>query len=194
MGHNHVACESYSIPHHLTEHIDIVTPTVHFDTRIGSPRKNHATQRPTSSNLGIEQEMAAVKRDLAENQLHGLLGSELDASNPKQGAEVKNALMTLANCDTMITPACLQALYNAPPNTLSMKNNSLGVVEYTPQAFIQVDLNMYFKQFSPSQDGVSPDTHLIDGAVIQTKNQSFNFNGESAWIWSLLCPSSSHNR
>jgi tripeptidyl-peptidase I len=74
------------------------------------------------------------KRPSAESQLHGVLGSALDASNPKQGAEVKNALMTLANCDSMITPAYLQALYNVPPNTLAMKNNSLGVVEYTPQA------------------------------------------------------------
>jgi tripeptidyl-peptidase-1 len=134
----------------------------------------------------------AEKRDLAESQLHGLLGSALDASNPKQGAEVKNALMTLVNCDSMITPACLQALYNVPPNTSAMKNNSLGVVEYTPQAYLQSDLNMYFKQFSPRQDGLSPDTNLIDGAIIQTKNQSFNFNGESAldleFAMSLIFP------
>ncbi|KAE9372810.1 tripeptidyl peptidase-like protein [Stipitochalara longipes BDJ] len=190
MGHNHIACESYSIPHHLTEHVDIVTPTVHFDTRIGSPRKTMKHKNLPEPILELNKRMA--KRDLATRPLHGLLGSELDASNPKQGAEIKNALMTLANCDTMITAACLQALYNAPPNTLSMPNNSLGVVEYTPQAFLQGDLDLYFKQFSPSQVGVSPDTHLIDGASIQTKNQSFNFNGESAldleFAMSLIFP------
>jgi tripeptidyl-peptidase-1 len=110
----------------------------------------------------------------------------------KNGGEVKNALMTPESCDTIITPACLQALYNAPPNTLAMKNNSLGVVEYTPQAFLQPDLNMYFKQFSPKQVGVSPETHLIDGAVIQTTNRSFSFNGESAldleFAMSLIFP------
>ncbi|KUJ13659.1 Pro-kumamolisin [Mollisia scopiformis] len=110
----------------------------------------------------------------------GILGSANDQSNPKQGPQVLNALMTLENCDTMITPPCLQALYNAPPGSMSMKNNTLGVVEYTPQAFLQSDLDMYFKQFEPRLDGVSPNTNLIDGASIQTKNQSFSFNGESA--------------
>jgi len=50
MGHNHVACESYSLPPHLTEHIDIVTPTVHFDTRTGSPGKTiHHKHLPVQS-------------------------------------------------------------------------------------------------------------------------------------------------
>ncbi len=88
--------------------------------------------------------------------------------------------MTLENCDTMITPACLQALYSAPPARAALKNNTLGIVEYTPQAFLQSDLDMYFKQFEPRLDGVTPTTRLIDGASIQTKNQSFSFNGESA--------------
>jgi tripeptidyl-peptidase I len=190
MGHNHIACEAYSVPHHLTDHIDIVTPTIHFDTRIGSPRKTMHHKNLPEPILELNKRMA--KRDFSSRPLHGTLGSELDASNPKQGAEIKNALMTLANCDTMITPACLQALYNAPPNTMSMPNNSLGVVEYTPQAFLQADLDLYFKQFSPQQVGVSPNTNLIDGATIQTKNQSFNFNGESAldlqFAMSLIFP------
>lgn len=88
--------------------------------------------------------------------------------------------MTLENCDTMITPACLQALYNMPPGSMAMKNNTLGVVEYTPQAFLQSDLNMYFKQFAPSLTQTNPNVNLIDGAIVQTQNQSFNFNGESA--------------
>ncbi|PMD54431.1 tripeptidyl peptidase-like protein [Hyaloscypha bicolor E] len=190
MGHNHIACESYSVPHHLTDHIDIVTPTVHFDTRIGSTRKTIHHQNLPEPILELNRRMA--KRDFSSRPLHGTLGSELDASNPKHGAEIKNALMTLENCDTMITPACLQALYNAPPNALSIPNNTLGVVEYTPQAFLQSDLDMFFKQFSPKQVGVSPNTNLIDGATIQTKNQSFSFNGESAldlqFAMSLIFP------
>jgi tripeptidyl-peptidase-1 len=190
MGHNHIACEEYSIPSHLTDHIDIVTPTVHFDTRIGSPRRaQHSTHLPAPI-LDLNKRVEMAKREAL--QPHGLLGSPEDASNPKKGTDVKNALMTLENCDTMITPACLQALYNAPPNSMAVQNNSLGVVEYTPQAFLQSDLNMYFKQFSPQQDGVSPDTNLIDGATIQTKNQSFSFNGESAldleFAMSLIFP------
>jgi tripeptidyl-peptidase-1 len=171
-GHRHVACEQYSIPSHLTEHIDIVTPTVHFDKRIGMPRR-----------LQKHENLPAPLRELNRRTIatpHGLLGSPEDSSNPKQGPSIVNALMTLDNCDTMIMPACLRALYNAPAGSSAIKNNSLGVVEYTPQAFLQSDLDIWFKQFSPSQVGQSPTKNLIDGAVIQTQNQNFSFNGESA--------------
>ena len=192
-GHRHIACEEYSIPSHLVEHIDIVTPTVHFDKRIGMPRR-----------LQKHEKLPAPIHELNRRTVaspHGLLGSPTDASNPKQGAAIENALMTLDNCDTMITPACLRALYDAPAGSTAVNNNSLGVVEYTPQAvsppilyilftdefwlndptqFLQSDLDMWFKQFSPSKVGQAPSTNLIDGAIVQTQNQSFNFNGESA--------------
>ncbi|KAE8443691.1 hypothetical protein EG329_001463 [Mollisiaceae sp. DMI_Dod_QoI] len=172
-GHIHVACDEYSIPEHLAEHIDIITPTVHFDQRIGGPRRtiHHEDLLPPP--------MRELNRRALENN-HGILGSPDDQTNPKEGPQVLNALMTLENCDTMITPACLQALYSAPPARAALKNNTLGIVEYTPQAFLQSDLDMYFKQFEPRLDGVTPTTRLIDGASIQTKNQSFSFNGESA--------------
>lgn len=171
-GHSHIACEQYSVPSYLTEHIDIVTPTVHFDKRIGMPRR-----------LQKHENLPAPLQELNRRTIatpHGLLGSPEDASNPKQGPAVMNALMTLENCDSMITPACLRALYNVPVGSSAVKNNSLGVVEYTPQAFLQSDMDMWFKQFSPSQVGQSPTQNLIDGAIVQTKNQSFSFNGESA--------------
>ena len=36
-----------------------------------------------------------------------------------------------------------------------------------------------YSNFSPSQVGVRPKSVLIDGAVVQTEDQSFDFNGES---------------
>lgn len=171
-GHKHVACEEYSIPSHLSEHIDIVTPTVHFDKKIGTPRRiqNHE-KLPTPLHELNRRELQTP---------HGILGSPNDASNPKQGATVQNALMTLENCDTMITPPCLQALYNVPAGTKAGQNNTLGVVEFTPQAFLQSDMDMWFKQFAPDITQKTPNTNLIDGAIVQTTNKSFNLNGESA--------------
>ncbi|KAF4624398.1 hypothetical protein G7Y89_g13770 [Cudoniella acicularis] len=169
-GHKHIACEEYSIPSHLTEHIDIITPTVDFDKKIGTPRK-----------LQNDDQLPAPLQHLNKRTLgHAIVGSPEDSSSPKQGAAILNALMTLENCDSMITPACLQALYDAPPGSKAARNNTMGVVEYTPQAFLQKDMDMWFKQFSPNQVGKAPNTNLIDGAIIQTTNQSFTFNGESA--------------
>ncbi|PQE15128.1 Pro-kumamolisin protein [Rutstroemia sp. NJR-2017a BVV2] len=170
LGHKHIACHEYSIPSHLTEHIDFVTPTIHFDKRLGTERKQQHHDLPGP----LE---ALNKRGVKP---HGILGMPDDASNPKQGAQVTNALMSLKNCDTMITTQCLQALYNFPPGSKAASNNTLGVVEYTPQAFLQTDLNMWFKQFQPNQQNMAPIVNLIDGAVVQQTNQSFQFNGESA--------------
>jgi tripeptidyl-peptidase-1 len=163
-GHEHIACQDYSIPSHLAEHIDIVTPTIHFDKKIGNPRRtqHHQDLPPPLRELNKRAELTKRQESKVDaSKPHAKIGSPEDQSNPKQGAIVSNALMTLENCDTMITPACLQALYNMPPGSMAMKNNTLGVVEYTPQAFLQSDLDMYFRQFAPSLTQTAPNVKLV---------------------------------
>ncbi|EON95925.1 putative subtilisin-like protein [Phaeoacremonium minimum UCRPA7] len=178
-GHSHVACDKYHVPEHLKEHIDIVTPTVHFDQRIGEARKNKQKALSDEHVQELKKRSDLLKKRQSRPE-HGILGSPSDGSNPKQGATITNALMDLNQCDTMITPACLRALYATPPGTLASANNTLGIVEYTPQAFLQKDLNLYFQQFETRLDGKSPIVQLLDNGVLQTQNQSFSFNGESA--------------
>jgi len=175
-GHPHVACDQYHVPEHLSKHIDIITPTVHFDQRVGHNRQK--TKIPVAEDLQTELK----KRSLSKRQRpeKGIVGGPSDASLPKQGATITNALMSLDQCDTMITPACLRALYATPPGTLSSSNNTLGIVEYTPQAILQSDLDMYFKQFENQLTGKSPIKTFLNNGVLQTTNKSFNFNGESA--------------
>lgn len=172
----HVACEKYHIPEHLVEHIDIITPTVHFDQRLGHERTNQHQQMPEDAVDELK------KRQLGKRQIPvaGIVGRPTDSSNPKQGADVMNAMMDLNQCDRMITPDCLRALYDMPQGSLSSGNNTLGVVEYTPQAFLQTDLDMFFKEFSPKQQNKPPIVTLLDNAIVQTENKSFNLNGESA--------------
>lgn len=172
----HVACEKYHIPEHLVEHIDVVTPTVHFDQRVGHDRTNQYKEMPEDA---VEE---LKKRQLAKREIPvtGIVGRPTDASNPKQGADIFNAMMDLSQCNTMITPECLRALYKIPQGSTASNNNTLGIVEYTPQAFLQSDLDMFFKDFSTKQRGKAPIVTLLDNAIVQTQNQSFNFNGESA--------------
>ncbi|KAK2025215.1 Pro-kumamolisin [Colletotrichum zoysiae] len=185
-GHTHIACDKYHVPEHLVEHIDMITPTVHFDQRIGQQRENNKHK------LQEHQVEELKKRQHSKRQVFEGLGVHDDGKSaaiqgdpdssfaPKQGAFVSNALMDLTQCDTMVTPACLRALYATPPGDLKASNNTLGIVEYTPQAFLQSDLDMYFDEFEPRLKGTSPIVTLIGNAVVQTQNQSFNFNGESA--------------
>lgn len=180
-GHHHVACDKYHVPDHLVDHIDLITPTVHFDQRLGHDRTNKMTPLSDEQDVELKKRMVQ-RRQLSELKVpeHGILGSPDSGFGPKQGASVTNALVSLANCDQMITPACLRALYATPPGSLAASDNTLGIVEYTPQAFLQKDLDIFFEQFEPSLVGQAPIVNLIDNGVLQTENQSFNFNGESA--------------
>ena len=54
-----------------------------------------------------------------------------------------------------------------------------SIVEYTPEAYLQGDLNLFFANFSKSQKQKTPTTDLVDGAVVQTQVEGFDYNGES---------------
>lgn len=173
---HHVACDKYHLPEHLVEHIDIITPTVHFDQGLGHDRgKNH-------KEIPGEDMEELKKRQLARRQqpVTGIVGSPLDGTNPKQGNNIDNAMMDLSQCNTMVTPECLRALYNIPQGTSAMSNNTLGIVEYTPQAFLQSDLNMFFTEFMPKAKDKAPLVSLLANGIVQTQNRTFDFNGESA--------------
>lgn len=186
-GSGHIACEDYSIPTTLINHIDIITPTVHFDRHTGSTRQGKRRDFGAEHHEALE----LVKRETQDLQkrkgapltsFRGKLGSAEDGSNPKQGKGVNNAMASLSTCNTMITPDCLRALYNVPRGKTASENNAIGIVEYTPQAFLQGDLTLFQEQFSTKAAGSStgsPDVDLIDGASLQTEEESFDFNGES---------------
>ncbi|KAI9568885.1 peptidase S8/S53 domain-containing protein [Boletus coccyginus] len=153
-GAEHVACESYHLPEHLSSHVDFVTPTVHFDAKL-------------SKRSGSTQPLRSV----------GLPGS---GNGPKTSGQVLDwtFLNQLTDCDTHITPLCLRVLYGLFYEPFVPEKNSYGIVEYTPQSYLQDDLNMFARNFSSDLYGKSPVLVSIDGGVLST-NASFDNNGES---------------
>lgn len=165
-GQKHVACQEYSIPQELSQHVDLIMPTVHFDTKIvADPSK------------------PKQKRDIPDKLK---LGKPGNGFLPKKGPTIKGPGISpeaaqpfaLTTCNTQITPDCLRALYNLPNGTLA--KSSYGIVEYTPQAFLQSDLNLFYSNLAREiPSGTAPIFDSIDGGVDQTSTQSFNDNGES---------------
>ena len=162
-GQPHVACEEYSIPAHLKEHVDFVTPTLHFDAKVKRQEKRSLQKREkipgTEKGLGMPKSPSLPK-----------LGETLAASK---------LIQELKNCDRQIVPDCLRALYEFPKNKKANPKNSFGIVEYTPQAYVPSDLDMFFSNFSKRSVGERPILDSIDGGVVQQTNMSFGFNGES---------------
>lgn len=160
-GQKHVACEEYSLPSHLKEKVDFVLPSVHFDMKL--------KQRSNDD--------ALAKRDDPVAKAVGQPGSW---STPKLGELISKSkiIKELEDCDVQITPDCLRALYKFGPNLLANSKNSFGIVEYTPQSYLPSDLDLFFQNFSTKQVGNRPIFDSIDGGVLQTIEESFDYNGK----------------
>ncbi|KAH7925917.1 hypothetical protein BV22DRAFT_1010230 [Leucogyrophana mollusca] len=149
-GKEHVACESYHLPAHVAPHVDFVTPTIHFDAKLSKRSNPQIVPKPGN------------------------------AFGPKTtGGTIGTILKELENCHTTITPDCLRALYGVAYVPVAGDKNSYGVVEYTPQAYLQSDLDMFAKEFNTGLEGKPPKVVSILGGVVQTVNQSFGYNAES---------------
>ncbi|KAJ6617128.1 subtilisin-like protein [Mycena sp. CBHHK59/15] len=118
--------------------------------------------------------------------LHEASGAEHVARrgtvSPVLTGAVHTILDELSACDVQITPACLRALYEFVYTPVAAHRNSLGIVEYTPQAYVPADLDMFARNFSsigPSLVGARPVLSAVDGGVVQTIEEGFGVNGES---------------
>ena len=168
-GQPHVACDSYSLPAHIQPHVDFVTPTVHFDAKL-EPVKDKRSLKKRQDNKATKAGNA-VKPGPRSGWLPKL-GRMLPGKN--------SIIQQLEQCDEQIVPNCLRALYEFPADVPANPQNSYGIVEYTPEAYVPSDLDMFFRNFSPAQVGDRPKPQdLIDGAVNQQLNFSFGLNGES---------------
>jgi tripeptidyl-peptidase-1 len=148
-GASQIGCQDYSVPAHVQEHIDLIKPTVQFNPHAAAPR---------GKKRAINRPSTTLKTN---------------------GVKVTKPASTLSNCDNIITPDCLRALYNFHYTPRETKKNSFGIVEFTPQAYLPADLDMFFKNFSATQVGSRPIPIFIDGAILQTIVEDFEFNGES---------------
>ncbi|KAJ7287274.1 peptidase S8/S53 domain-containing protein [Mycena rebaudengoi] len=174
-GKKHVASMSYSVPADLQHHIDIITPTVHFDVVPGKqiPQRESA-QRARAPSPGLNPGSGIKAKPIPAKKI-------LAPSNQAvaQGTTSQN-FYDLARCDTQITPVCLRALYGLNNYTLkAVAKNSYGIVEYTPQAYVPDDLDTFAAIYAPDLVGKRPVVVSIDGGSVQTDQTGFDYNGES---------------
>ena len=95
-GNDHLACDEYSVPPHIQEHVDFITPTVHFDASVKAKKK---------------------RRDL---QTREMIVRPVPGARPAPDAVPQpQVTYSLANCYEYITPDCLRALYNFTNGTLA---------------------------------------------------------------------------
>ena len=161
-GQGQVACTRYHVPEHVQAHIDFITPTVHFDTKILPPQppRKGKEKRTGKSTPG--------------------LGSSLSGSLPKLSFFGGGGILNqLEDCSNNVTPLCLRVLYGIPfALPITNPQNSYGIVEYTPQSYIGTDLDLFFSNYSKFQVQKRPILDSIDGGFVSDA-QNLNLNAES---------------
>ncbi|EMD35310.1 hypothetical protein CERSUDRAFT_116113 [Gelatoporia subvermispora B] len=165
----HIACgQGYTLPADVAPHVDIVLPTVHFDA------KHRGRRSMKRSESGPGDAAGSSGRPVSDAVIQKLDANTLEFAQDADTSE-------LANCDKNITLACLRVLYNFPefPKPASSSNRTIGIVEYTPQAYTPEDLDNFFKTYSPSQVGERPNEVDIDGGTIHVNSTNSNSFGES---------------
>jgi tripeptidyl-peptidase-1 len=107
----------------------------------------------------------------------------------KQAPFMPTNISSLSTCDQVMTPACIQALYQITPNDPYAEvslNNSLGIFE-EGDYYAQQDLNRFFGNFTPYiPNGTHPIPNFIDGAKAPVSLQLAG--GESDLDFQLAYP------
>ncbi|KZT04003.1 subtilisin-like protein [Laetiporus sulphureus 93-53] len=164
--YTYIAChEKYHLPEHVSEHVELVTPTLHFDVK---PRRSPAKLEKFEKRAATSYNSSA----------HSVGQPGFGVSFPKTSGTIQSIISELEDYDEQIVPDCLRALYDFAYVHVS-DGNSIAIVEYTPQAYVPTDLDMFFEQFSPSQVGERPVLDSIDGGYVQSEYTGFSYNGES---------------
>lgn len=151
----YLGCEEYSIPTHLRDYIDFITPSTPITS---SPKIRLNTRYAAGDRLSDSEE---------EERHHLRRGTETDLPS---------------HCGDMITPACLRSLYRFPENDAISPHpeSTLGVVEITLAHWLPSDLDMFFQQYAGTLVGLRPVMHGINGGRWQDiyKGQTWNVEAD----------------
>ena len=131
----------YHVPKHIQKHIDYITP--------GTNLFPSGTQR-LSSGRNRKRETAPKNREHTLSSAHK---PSHQAGDPGD----------LSSCDSVMTPACIKALYKVPPADKANSSNSMGIYSQF-ESYFQLSLNAFFAKFTPNiPQGTHPILASIDG-------------------------------
>ncbi|KAI0675267.1 subtilisin-like protein [Trametes maxima] len=161
-GAEHVSCQhGYHLPEHVSQHVDLVTPTVHFGAITASTtasRGLHA-KRSLTRRAGLRRPSGALKTAVKE---------------------------TSDKCDEQITLSCIRELYDFNYDLVAADRNTIGVVEVGTQNYNEDDLDEFFKRYAPDQVGSRPTLISVDGGYENTSTTDGDLIGESNLDFELV--------
>ncbi|KZP06107.1 subtilisin-like protein [Athelia psychrophila] len=155
-GAEQIGCHSYSVPAHVSEHIDLIRPTVHFKHNPPASSSKDNLKKRTSMHLGTQ---------------HSSPSSNIAATANANAND-------LADCSQLITLDCLRALYKINYTPTQSSINSYGIVELQDDSYEPADLDLFYMKYAKSLVGSRPISVFIDGGQL-VANATAVDHGES---------------
>ncbi|KAJ6177663.1 hypothetical protein N7519_008124 [Penicillium mononematosum] len=141
-GRLHVACREYHVPSSVREHVDYITPGISL-REVTSVRRSSKQKRLVN---GIPPILEPILLPIEE------LLSEAPSL-----------------CSQVITPQCIQQMYNISEGHSATEGNELGIFEGIGDVYAQEDLDLFFsKLYSTIPQGTHPILKSVDGGEAPT--------------------------
>lgn len=118
-GKTHVACDHYSVPSPIRQHIDYVTPGI----------KLMAGGKAITTGAKEKRSHSLEKRGFRTSASSPFSGPLFGKNLTQATANMLANSTSLANCDQYITPACIRAMYNISTPPKAAAGNALGIFE-----------------------------------------------------------------
>lgn len=151
-GRVQIACDEYHLPKHVQEHVDYVQPGLRL--MAGGKAHHNAMKKRASDPV----EKRGFRSSPHSNFTGPIFGKVLSKDALPSASD-------LSMCDSMVTPACIQAFYNITAPTKAAAGNQLGIFE-EGDFYAAEDLLEFFLLFSPNIPVTTePTLHGIDGGA-----------------------------
>ncbi|RDW79067.1 S53 family peptidase [Aspergillus mulundensis] len=152
-GRSHIACREYHVPRSLQSHIDYITPGIKLLEISGSQSRMKRS---------LDEKWSLQKRSI--NDLSAII---LGTDPPLTVAQVSKT--PLEFCDQVITPACVQVMYQIPHGNSATPGNELGIYSSIDDAYNQEDLDLFFSSVEKRiPNGTHPTVNSINGGISPT--------------------------
>jgi len=142
---NFVDCFRYHVPPHIQEHVDYITPGI----RLANPKTNKGKR---------------------SNGLGNTASSLMKRSNKRQAEN--SSCENIITYENLLTPRCIQLLYDVPLADKAAPSNVMGIFETTGPDGVglqQDDLNEFFQNLAPYiPNGTHPTLDSISGGFAST--------------------------
>lgn len=125
-GRTNVACDEYSLPAHVREHVDYITPGIKLHA-IGDTPSRRVKRDLEKRTFGATDRNPVKQPPLKKPLPMGL--SDIQSSD------------ALSICSAVATPECIRALYNFTQATSAQQGNELGIFEDLGDVYAQEDLD-----------------------------------------------------